>query len=523
MKGRPATLGGAVAAGDRATAAAAAEILEDGGTAFDAVLAALAAACIAEPILCSLGGGGFLLAQPAGGQAVLYDFFAQTPKRRRPAEDVDFRPILADFGPATQEFHIGLGSVATPGLVKGLFAVHGDLGRLPMERVLAPAIRLAREGVTLAAMQAYIIDIVSPIVAADPMSEALFGSPGRPGALVQAGEIFRWPALADTLEALARDGECLFYEGDIAAALVEACRVNGGHLTADDLAGYRVERRAPLARDYAGARILTNPAPSAGGLLIAFALGLLATCRLEATTPGGPDHIQAVTRAMRLTNRARVESGLAEDPRRAAAMLGDGGLLDIYRREVAGAPAAHRGTTQISVIDRAGNAASLTVSNGEGCGVMIAGTAGFMLNNMLGEEDVNPLGFHRWPTDTRLSSMMAPTLVIGRDGGSTALGSGGSNRIRSAILQVLVNLLSLGMPLDQAVSAPRLHLEGDFLDVEAGLSDAAMAAALTECAGHKVWPDRNLFFGGVHAVHAPAGGEQTGVGDSRRGGVAIVV
>ncbi len=514
--------GGVVAAGDRRTAEAAAEILRDGGNAFDAALAALAAACIAEPILCSLGGGGFLLARTADGQATLFDFFTQTPKRKRPTAEIDFRPILADFGPATQEFHIGLGSVATPGMVKGMFAVHGALGHMPVSQILQPAIAMARGGVALSAMQAYVIDVVSPIVTADPISRKLYARQSGSGDTIAAGESFRWPALADLLEALADEGERLFYEGEIAAEIVAACRSHGGHLTADDLAGYQVERRQPLDRSYAGARILTNPPPSAGGLLIAFALDLLADAGLEAAAPFGPEHMRLLARAMRLTNRARRESGLSDDPDAAAGVLGDPALLARYRAEIAPAPAAHRGTTHFSVIDRAGNAASLSVSNGEGCGVMSPPLAGMMLNNMLGEEDVNPRGFHNWPEDMRLSSMMAPTVVIDADGGLTALGSGGSNRIRSAILQVLINLLSLGMPLEQAVSATRLHMEDAFLNIESGLEADAQAAALEECTGHKLWPDRNLFFGGVHAASS-LDSAFAGAGDLRRGGVAMRV
>lgn len=515
--------GGVVAAGDRQTALAAAEILKDGGNAFDAALAAMAAACVAEPILCSLGGGGFLLARTADGHATLFDFFAHTPKRKRPTAEIDFRPVEVDFGPATQEFHIGLGATATPGIVKGLFTVHDALGSIPIARILEPAGRLARDGIALSPIQAYVIDVVRPIVTADPIFRGLLESASEPGNTIRAGETFAWPAFADMLDGLAREGDRLFYEGEIGQAITEACRAGGGHLTAEDLAGYRVERRRPLDRRFAGARILMNPPPSAGGLLIAFTLDLLSDTRLQSSSALGPDHMRLLARAMRLTNRARGDCGLSEDPAGAAEVLGDPELLSQYRTQIATAPAAHRGTTQISVIDRDGNAASLSVSNGEGCGVIVPPIAGMMLNNMLGEEDVNPRGFHNWPVDTRLSSMMAPTLVIGQDGGLTALGSGGSNRIRSAILQVLVNLLSFGLPLDQAVAAPRLHMEGDFLNVEGGLAEASQRAALAESAAHKIWPDRNLFFGGVHAAGNAIDIGPVGAGDLRRGGVAIVV
>ncbi len=139
---------GVVAAGHTLTAEAAAEVLRAGGNAYDAVLAALMVACVAEPVLCSPGGGGFLLARPAAGKPRVYDFFVQTPATRQPEANLDFRPILADFGAVTQEFHIGLGTVAVPGLVRGLFDIHRNLGTLPMGEIVAQAVSHARNGVT---------------------------------------------------------------------------------------------------------------------------------------------------------------------------------------------------------------------------------------------------------------------------------------------------------------------------------------------------------------------------------------
>ena len=159
---------GAVAAGHPKTAEAALRMYELGGNAFDAVLAALAAACVVEPVLTSLGGGGFLLARKAGRPALLQDFFVQTPRARRPAGECEFYPVIADFGTARQEFHIGTGSIATPGTVRGLVAAHGLLGSLPLHEILAPAIEYASEGVTVNALQAYIFSIVAPIYRATP-------------------------------------------------------------------------------------------------------------------------------------------------------------------------------------------------------------------------------------------------------------------------------------------------------------------------------------------------------------------
>ena len=283
-----------------------------------------------------------------------------------------------------------------------------------------------------------------------------------------------------------------------------------------------MQRRRPLAIDYRGARVFTNPPPSLGGTLIAFAMEMLNGLNPGSAGAGSIDYLRALVRVMALTNEARIECGLHEaPPTDAAERLLSEQLLSAYQARIAGHPRAHRGTTHISVVDGDGNAASLTLSNGEGCGYVLPGT-GVMLNNMLGEEDINPRGFHAWPTDTRMSSMMAPSLILDADGGVTALGSGGSNRIRTAILQVLVNILDFRNTVDEAVRAPRIHFERDILNIEPGFDPPAVAALTSENPGSQVWDGLNLFFGGVHAVTADSSrGVFDGAGDPRRGGVSI--
>ncbi len=516
---------GAVACGHPATAAAAQEVLEDGGNAFDAVLAAFAAANVVEPVFTSLGGGGFLLAQPAEGSPVLYDFFAETPRRRLAPGDIDFYPILADFGTATQEFHIGLGAMATPGSIKGLFAVHRDLARLPMARLLEPAIRLAREGVALRAADAYLFQVIGPILRARPEARALYCN--QKGTPLGAGEVMVQRDQAAALEALAREGDDLFYRGDLGQTLLQLCRDEGGLLTRKDLEAYQVVKRRPLERRYRGARILTNPPPSAGGILIAFALQLLNPEGPAPPAAATPEFISLLGRVMDLTNKARIECRLHEafgeaEETAAAQRLFDPALLEAYRQQVQGRPAALRGTTHISVIDGAGNLAAMTLSNGEGCGTLLPGS-GIMLNNMLGEEDLNPAGLNNWPEACRMASMMAPTLAFMEDGQIAALGSGGSNRIRTAILQVLLRLIDFGDDVETAVTAPRLHYENGVANLEAGLPSGT-ADLLRPLAREIIdWPSHNLFFGGVHAVTRGTDGTFQAAGDPRRGGVAQVI
>lgn len=512
---------GVVAAGHEQTAKAAAYILSEGGNAFDAVIAAHLTACVAEPVLSSLAGGGFLMAQTAPGDTVLYDFFVQTPLSKRCVDDTDFFPISADFGTVRQEFHIGLGSVATPGTVKGLFAVHRELGTLPMTVLAEPAIELARKGVAMNAFQSYIFDIVKTIYLSYPEARKVFGSITHPGQLLQQGELLSLPDFVGCLEVLAREGEALFYEGEIAASVARLCAEQGGHLASEDFRQYRTVKRKPLPIEYRGATVQTNPAPSSGGTLIAFALQLLQSFDLSRYRCGTASYLDLLAQVQELTNKARIDAFLNGSSHHPGEQVLEPENVDAYREHIKPAPICSRGTTQISVIDGQGNVASLTTSNGEGCGLFIPGT-GILLNNMLGEQDLNPRGFHDWPSNRRMTSMMAPSIVTLPDKRSIALGSGGSNRLRTAILQVLINVIDFKMPLDLAVRHPRIHHEAGVLSIECGFDHNELARLLKHYPNHKVWNSLNLFFGGAHSV-SRSPDALFGVGDPRRGGYALEV
>jgi len=500
-----------VAAGHELTASAVAEILQDDGNAFDAALAGTFMAFVAEAVFCAPGGGGFLMARRADSdKATLFDFFVETPLKRRPAREVSFYPIHADFGPAKQEFHIGLGSSATPGAVPGLFALHEALCTLPMQRLVEPAVRAARDGFPLSTFQAYLFTVIAPILTASEGVARIF-APG--GKLLQAGQTFRNEGLAETLEWLAEDGARLFVDGDVGKAIAAQSEELGGYLRYDDLKSYRVARREPLYWRHAGATVALNPSPAASGALIAFGLAYLEALAEQGREIDAP----ALKRAMDATNDARAAHGEGLAERLA------NGVLAKELRAAERHPQAYRGTTHISVIDAEGNAAAISLSNGEGNG-FIVGNFGFMLNNMLGEEDLASGRLDAWHEGVRLSSMMAPTVILESDGTVTALGTGGSNRIRTAILQVAVNLLDHGMDLEQAVAAPRLHVERDGrTSFEPGLAEAARAELLALEEKAHAWPDRNLFFGGVHAARRHGDGGVEGAGDPRRQGVRRIV
>ncbi len=477
---------GVVAAGHRLTAQAASDILRDGGHAADAAIAALAMACVCEPVLASPGGGGFAMLRDAGsGKTELIDFFPHTPLRRQTANDQGVYEIIADFGTATQAFHIGPATTATPGFFAGVEAIGEHGSSLDLGTLFAPAIKAAREGVQVTPYQHYLSTVVQPILTATDRSRELFAPSGD---LVGVGEIFRNPGLADAFEVMAEDG----FAASAIGRTIASAQNDRGHLTSDDLASYRAITREPLAVRIAGNTVHLNPLPAASGVLIALGMNRLADT-------GGATLADALAQ----TDIARRQA--------------DGDLSRLIDR-----PLRQRGTTHISVIDAQGNACAVTVSNGEGNGEL-AGPFGFMPNNILGEEDVNPFGAAGWPENTRLASMMCPAIIETCDGGLVALGSGGSNRIRSAMLQVIARLAANHADLADAVDAPRIHIENGHIDFEDRFDNETRKALVAAFPDYRAWPEPNMFFGGVHAAARDQHGRMTGAGDRRRDGVAMVV
>jgi gamma-glutamyltranspeptidase/glutathione hydrolase len=516
-------------------------MLQQGGNAVDAAVAAAFVTFIAEYTVSATGGGGFALVYDAKkAQGNLYDFFSAAPGLDRdtppdPAQ-IDFAQITIDYGVSQQYFHVGRGSMAVPGNVAGLCALAQQEGRLPLPILLEPAIHLAREGCQVSEMQHFISLMLEPIFLRTPSSRAVFArEDGRE--LLGPGETLRMPDLANTLEALALEGPRLFYAGDVAQAIVKDQEARGGLITRTDLERYRVRRRQPLARGFRGRTVLTNPPPSRGGLLISFSLGLLDRFRLRPADHGNVCHLELIAEVMRVTNLARRELEQQNlQPRQQVARLLGTATIERWAetlKTVLGQPVAnrpgdsvmvgHASTTQISVIDEDGLAISMTTSGGEGAGFIVPGT-GIVPNNMLGEEDLHPQGFHKLEPGRRIPSMMSPTVVLDDAGWPVlALGSGGANRIRSAILQVLLNRLEFGLALEESVEASRVHWEEGVLQVEAG-NDPQVVDQL-QAMGYVVnrWSQRHMFFGGAHSVARNNRDQLVGAGDSRRGGCAQVV
>jgi gamma-glutamyltranspeptidase/glutathione hydrolase len=498
-------------------------VLREGGNAVDAAICAVLTSFVCESYLTGFGAGGFMMVHEDGENSLI-DFFVAAGGAGGADREAELIPIPVYFDETPQIFNCGAASCGVPGNPAGLEHVHRRFGSVPMPRLAEPGVELGRKGVRLTKGAEYFHEILHPILVYTPESAALYTPEGR---RMEEGDLFLYPEMSDALERFAAEGAEPFYRGDVARRVSDWVRERGGTLGMADLEAYEPIERRPVKARFRGYDVLTNPPPSSGGILIAYSLGVLE--RLGERS--GVEQLVAATEAANarrtqdfhegLHDDAYVDHFLATDLDEVAGSIRAGDWVGGHGG--AGGPRDRLGsTTHISVLDAEGNCASVTCSNGTGSGVVIPGT-GVHLNNMLGEEDLNPQGFHRIPPGQRVSSMMSPTLAL-RDGEVfLGLGSAGSNRIRSAILQVAVKVLQDGLDADEAVHAGRLHFEAGTVQAEPGVDEQGLDDLERRGVPVVRWKRENLYFGGAQAVaRDPDSGELSGGGDPRRGGAVVL-
>ncbi|MCP4419265.1 MAG: gamma-glutamyltransferase, partial [Chloroflexi bacterium] len=405
---------------------------------------------------------------PQNGRSLVYDFFSNTPGLNgSPLQQVDFDKVTIDFGATTQDFHLGRAAVAVPGNIAGLCQMAADYGRLPLPALLEPALKMAKDGLSIAPFQAKTCTLLQPLYTHTAGMRTIFSRNGR---MIQAGEKMFVPDLYNTLKNLAHEGVAYAQTGALGQAFQLDQAQNNGLLTPDDLASYQVYKQPSIQLTYRDYEILLPPPSSTGGVLTAFTLKLLAHFDMQKRPHGSASHLQLLYEVMVATNRARplwedVSEALPSEKAigRFLAPL----FVQRYVEEVQDALSSHHpspfvaepnapnNTSHLSVVDGDGLAVSLTTTAGESAGYVVPGT-GFIPNNMMGEADLHPNGFHSRPAGQRIPTMMTPVIALHDGQTRLVLGSGGSIRIRSAIMQVLSNLLDYNMPLEDAVNVARV-------------------------------------------------------------------
>ncbi|MBU0946614.1 MAG: gamma-glutamyltransferase, partial [Proteobacteria bacterium] len=403
---------------------------------------------------------------------------------------------------------VGLGAVAVPGTLKGLLHIHRRLGFMDLAEVLAPAIELAREH-RLNSSQAYFLKLLHPIMTLFPAGQAIYEPDGN---YLQENDQLRNQLLADFLEEITVDKGDNFYHGEMAARMGEDMIENQGLLTREDLGAYQVRERTPLAVPFRDYQFLTSSQPSMGGPLVGLSLSLLSLENSPAFEFGSAEYLLHTTGLMQEVELRRKSGFLT--PADLENFLQNNEYLPRRGEDIR---LFSRGTTHISIADKDGNCAAMTCSNGEGSGYFVP-NSGVMLNNMMGEDDLHPQGFHSSPPGQRVGSMMSPSLLIKDGEVCLVIGSGGSKRIRTAVSQVLTQVVDFGRTIQEAVNAPRLYWDGEKVQLEPGFPPEAV-----NCLRHRVevneWKSCGVYFGGVHAVIPGV----EGAGDRRRGGSVIEV
>jgi len=487
---------------------------------------------VVYPVAGNIGGGGFMVVRWADGRATAIDFREKAPAAAHP------RMFLDESGRYSAERHHDSHlAVGVPGTVAGFALAHARYGRLPWARLVEPAVRLAADGFPVSPALARSLAGVLPEMRRYPASVRAFSKDGEP---YRAGEVWRQPELARTLERIRRAGRDGFYRGETARLIAEEMRRGGGLITEADLAAYQAKERAPLRGSYRGYEIVTMPPPSSGGVALLEMLNILEGYDLRALGHNTAPYLHLLAEAMRRAYRDRArhlaDPDFAEVPvarltsKAYAAELR--ATIDPARAsrsapaDVAAASESEE-TTHYSVVDADGTAVAVTytLEAGYGSKITVPG-AGFLLNNEMGDFNAAP----GLTTETgligtepnlarpgqRMLSSMTPT-ILARDGRLVAVvGSPGGRTIINTVLQVVLNLVDFGMSIEQAVDARRIHHQWlpDEIRMEEGVADSAAVRAL-EAMGHRVVVQRGTQ-GRVHAIALdPATGARIGAPDRR--------
>ncbi|MDH3729939.1 MAG: gamma-glutamyltransferase family protein [Acidimicrobiia bacterium] len=501
----------AIAAGSQIAADAGASAAANGGNAVDAAIAASIASMSTDPGVISLGAGSFIAVWPADADPVVIDAYAEMPGRSAPPDR---------FGTGAQEIHmaygggmtsiVGYGSIATPGSVRGFGEASRLFGTIDWSELVEPTVYLAEEGFPLSGAAAeYMTYSHDVIYGWHPETAKALHHPD--GSHLKEGETVHIEGMADSLAHIAANGPDSFYTGDIGQAMAEAIVGNGGLVDIDDLREYEAIIREPLRVPLGEWGFATNPAPAIGGATVAAVLQLITD--VDAWDGAGVKRIAEALDVVLGFRRDKLD--------RSTDLVRD--IAALIESSAGGDPSSvitSPSTVHVSTVDSNGLACAITSSAGYGSGAMIPGT-GIMLNNSLGEVELNHAGLHTLAPGTRLSSNMAPSITRNPDGSVLAVGSPGASRITSAVAETVFNFLRLGMPLDAAVAHPRIHVE-TFEDERTLAYEPGVEIGDIDGLSLRPFSGPSMYFGGVQAAAWDEIGGLSATADPRRtGGIAF--
>jgi len=506
-------------------------VLEQGGNAVDAAIAAAFAVAVTQPQSTGIGGGAFILVRLADGRAFAIDARETAPAAADPA-------LYTREGVAPDASRFGGLAVATPGLVAGFALALAEHGTLSLKEALAPAIALAQDGAEIGPHSRRMIEFMraTPLPARFPETARI----QLPPAPIAPRTKLRQPELAATLRLIARRGPRAFYEGALAQKIAAAAQASGGVLSAADLAAYRPLVREPLRGSYRGLELFAFPPPSSGGVTLLEMLNVLAGYDLRASGPGSSLTIHRIAETMKLAfadralllgDPAFVDAPIKRllDPAYADALRAR--IHDDRTSVVAGSQLAveDAGTAHLSVVDAAGNAVAITqtVNGPYGSWVTVPGT-GILLNNEMDDFVTSPGQANQWglsgvasaanrvEAGKRPLSSMAPLIAVADGKLRFVAGSNGGPRILSSVLLAFLDVVDWDMDAQEAVSAPRFHHQWrpDVLEVEAEMPADVVEALRAR--GHTVTVSDEIISGVEAIVIDPKTGLMTGGADPRR-------
>ncbi len=488
----------AISAGHEETLSAAQLILDSGGNAVDAAIAAYWMSFLAEPCMASAGAGGFAIIGLPDGTSKMIDFFCQTPGHKLATDQYDFYPITVDFGPSTEDFYIGTGSSAVPGAIAGIYKMHEIYGTMPMKDLAQIAIDKSKEGIAMNTFQNYDLNLLSDIFRESPKGQELFfdGEKAK-----EVGAIIKMPAYADFLESLIIEGKDLFYKGEVSELITSKSKRPGSSLSREDFENYEARVLDVLSIPFGEYTLETACGPSVGGYILCSYLSQFTAQKIHPLASS--DHFKSLTKVNKTLDNLK----------------DDLDALIVHFRENFGIQLPPvdlnnntRGTSHFNILDDSGMAVALTTSIGEGNGYFIEGTD-MQMNNMLGEGALLPNGYHSWVPNQRLRSMMTPTIIRQNGAIKMITGTGGAGRIPFVLAQTIINALVYNLPVDEAIIFPKMYYDGKIINTELGFD-------INPSEEIKIWPEPSLYFGGTHSI-VRSGSHYSAAGDPRRYGVAF--